>query len=478
MHAPGQLDDSGALPALSAQHDEPYYSSSAAGSALQAGSFTSRAASASGTPYSRLATKSSLPQFHSVSSLHWDTNSQAGTVANSMMVHAAASVAGTIHWDAVSQAGTVAHSTKVHAAASVAATPTAASASSSPSTCSTPNSPKRHSNKPKWLQNVLKYTNPKGRPPRSRQSEAQLKEREGVPAQQQYSQQQVQDMQHQQLMRQEQQAQLQMQLELAEQEELAFQQQFFEQGWDKLPEHIQLQLKEQFHAEFLLQLQEQDHLQQELQQLQAAYPDLDPALLQEQLLQQYMQAQEQQLSSAAQYEQQAQFGMATDVPDAANVYEQHMQYEALQQQLAGLQLPEHVQWMIQQHQQQQPGEGDAQAQTLQTQEFVYSAAAAVVGSTIRTEGEGDSAGEQQAPLVHVLDGPNGQVVQVTPDEFQDILTVMQALAGKQWWERSCACLGRDSAWVRAAFLCCCALPHACMQSACWHSDLALLQQRE
>lgn len=231
------------------------------------------------------------------------------------------------------------------------------------------------------------------------------------------------------------QEQLQIQMQLAHEEELAFQQQLYEQGWDQLSEDVQQQLRQQFHAEFLLQIQQQEQLQHELAHLQAAYPDIDPAILQEQLMQQFMQqAQEQQA-----YEQQQQYDedqqQQVDPADpAADVYEQHLQYEHLQQQLAGLQLPEHVQWMIHQHQQQQQEDeqSNVQALPLQSQEFVPPAVAAVEGG-------------EEGPLLHVLDGPNGQVVQVTPGEFQDILTVMQALAGTVTIICSCAekfCHGR------------------------------------
>lgn len=229
-------------------------------------------------------------------------------------------------------------------------------------------------------------------------------------------------------MQQQEEEQLQMQQQqLAEQEELAFQQQLYEHGWDELPGELQQQLREQFHEEFVLQLLQQEQLAHELAQLQAAYPDIDPATLQEQLMQQFQQAQE------AQAQQQRQFQSAAG---PADVYEQHQQYEHLQQQLAGLQLPEHVQSLIQQHQQQQqqPDEDGAQALPLQSQEFVYA------GPAAETQQGSD---QQGGPLVHVLDGPHGQVVQVTPDEFQDILTVMQALAGERHAEllhTAAACL--------------------------------------
>jgi hypothetical protein len=222
-------------------------------------------------------------------------------------------------------------------------------------------------------------------------------------------------------MQQQEQEQLQMQQQLAEQEELAFQQQLYEHGWDKLTEELQQQLREQFHEEFVLQLLQQEQLAHELAQLQAAYPDIDPAILQEQLMQQFQQAQE------AQAQQQQQEFQSAAAAGPADVYEQHQQYEHLQQQLAGLQLPEHVQSLIQQHQQQQqqhPDDNNTPAGLpLQSQEFVYAgpAAEALQGSDQQQGG---------GPLVHVLDGPHGQVVQVTPDEFQDILTVMQALAGE------------------------------------------------
>lgn len=401
VHAPGQLDYEQALPALA--HD--------GSGALQFGacSLTPRAASASGTPYSQAAMKGSLaPQYTSAASLHWEAASYAGTMANSTMAHAPASIA---------------------------ATPTAdRSPSSGPSSCSTPVSPKRHNSKPKWLRSVLRYATPKAKAWRSRQDGSM----QGTEQEARCSAQLAQDMLgHQPMLTDEQaqaqlQLQMQLQLECAQQEELAFQQQYYEHGWDRLPEHIQQQLKEQFHAEFLLQLQAQDHLQQQLQQLQAAYPDMDPAILQEQLLQQVQQAAEQQMAQHEGQLEEQQGQQCEAVPDAAKgVYEQHMQYEALQQQLAGLQLPEHVQWMIQQHQQQQqqPGQDDsgaAQAPALQSQEFVYAAAAP---AAVDADANGQ-AGSGPAPLVHVLDGPDGQVVRVTPDEFQDILTVMQALAGE------------------------------------------------
>lgn len=238
------------------------------------------------------------------------------------------------------------------------------------------------------------------------------------------------------------QEQLQIEMQLAQEEELAFQQQLYEQGWDQLPEKVQQQLRQQFHAEFLLQIQQQEQLQYELEHLQAAYPDIDPAILHEQLMQQFMQqAKEQQQA----YEQQQQFDeeqqqqqqIDVDAP-AADVHEQRLHYEHLQQQLAGLQLPQHVQWLVQQHQQQQQEEpGDVQVLPLQSQEFADPAETAVEGG-------------EQGPLVHVLDGPNGQVVQVTHGEFQDILTVMQALAGTFTLLQICAwncCQG--SCWLCA-----------------------------
>lgn len=225
-------------------------------------------------------------------------------------------------------------------------------------------------------------------------------------------------------MQQQEEEQLQMQQQLAEQEEVAFQQQLYEHGWDELPGELQQQLREQFHEEFVLQLLQQEQLAHELAQLQAAYPDIDPATLQEQLMEQFQQAQE------AQAQQQQHFQSAAG---PADVYEQHQQYEHLQQQLAGLQLPEHVQSLIQQHQQQQqqqPNEEGAPALPLQSQEFVYAGPAAETQQGSDQQGGG--------PLVHVLDGPHGQVVQVTPDEFQDILTVMQALAGEIETRRAAA----------------------------------------
>lgn len=272
------------------------------------------------------------------------------------------------------------------------------------SSCSTPSSHKRHS-KPKWLQNVLKYATPKGRKnQRSMQQEQQQQQQAAVLQQQQYCEQQLQEEQHA-LLQQELQEQMQIQMEYAQHEAVAFEQQYYEQGWDKLPEHLQQQLKEQFHAEFLIQLQQQ----QELQELSAAYPDIDPALLQEQLVLQRQQQMELQESSTPQR-----------TTDPAQLHEQTLQYEQLQQQLAGLQLPEHVQSLIQQHQL------DGQdAAPLQTQNFAAYAAPAAA----------EQDGEEGA-VVHVLDSPTGQVVQVSQNEFQDILTVMQALAGAY---RCCVC---------------------------------------
>lgn len=285
------------------------------------------------------------------------------------------------------------------------------------STPSTPASPKRHS-KPKWLQNVLKYATPRGKSPRSKQ--LQQKEQEAMLLAQEQQQQEQEQHYLQLQMQQQEQEQLQMQQQLAEQEELAFQQQLYEHGWDELPEELQQQLREQFHEEFVLQLLQQEQLAHELAQLQAAYPDIDPAILQEQLMQQFQQAQEAQAQEQQQFTQSAAAG-------PADVYEQHQQYEHLQQQLAGLQLPEHVQSLIQQHQQQQvqqpDGNDGAPALPVQSQAFVYAGPAA-------DETQHGSSDQQGSPLVHVLDGPHGQVVQVTPDEFQDILTVMQALAGE------------------------------------------------
>lgn len=379
VHAPGH-DDSQNLQGfgIDGSYVQPS-ASSVTGSYMQLASSASRAGSCSGTPYSMAATKNSIPTWASTAS----PLPQYGSIS-------------------MSHAGNMANSVVACPAASTVAAPSTAGCS----TPSTPTSPKRNS-KPKWLKNVLKYA----RTPRSKQQAQKHEEAiSTVTAQQQ--QEQDMRMQQQVLLQEHEQQQLQMQMQLAEQEELAFQQQLYEHGWDQLPEELQQQLREQFHAEFILQLQQQEQLQHELQQLQAAYPNIDPAILQEQLMQQFQQAQEQQAFEQQQYAQ-----GAGDV--SADVYEQHLQYEHLQQQLAGLQLPDHVQSLIHQHQQQQQPGDVQQTLLLQTQEFVYAAAPAA-----------GTEGGEHGPLVHVLDGPNGQVVHVTPDEFQDILTVMQALAGR------------------------------------------------
>jgi len=363
VHVPGQAEDGdveGLQAAANSAGLQPRAASSC-GVSMACG-IPSYAGSVICSPHSRLAVSSNSPR--------WDLASNAGTAISSMGM----------------------------AAASIVANPSLAGCAT-PTTCSTPVSPKRH-NRPKWLSNMLKYASPKGKGRRSSKQEAQQQLEQGNQMQlQQQPQEQQQEYQDQLLQEDE-----QLQAQLQEHEERAFMEQFYEQGWDQLPDHLQHELREQFHEEFTQQL----HQQQQLLELQAAFPDLDPAMLQEQF-QMYLQALEQ--------GQQGEHGAA----DEAAVLQQHIQYEQLQQQLATVELPEHVQSLIQQHQQQVDL---ADRQLMQPQDFAYAVHAA-------SSPEGG-----QGPVVHVLDGPGGQVVQVTQDEFQDILTVMQALAGG-WQLISC-----------------------------------------
>lgn len=321
-------------------------------------------------------------------------------------------------WDSVSTVGLSADGSSACAEASTAATPSAgAGSSATTSACSTPSSHKRTSTA-KWLHNFLK---PKAKASGKQHMQAV---QEAQSAQQLF----YQHLQpHDGLTLQEQEA-LQLQLQLEEQEELAFQQQSHAHGWDQLPEHLQQQLKKQFHQEFMLQLQQQQEEEEELQ----AYPaGLGPTMQPQQ--QQQMYGQEQAMQELQQHV----------AAGEASTFEQHLQHQLLQQQLEIGQLqPEDVQWMLQQHVQQQ------QAQQAQTQgQGVHSHHGCADDTAGAAEEEG-----ADAAAVHVLGGADNQVVQVTTDEFQDILTVMQALAGVfcllplkcVLWHEFCYCSSHQS----------------------------------